>query len=353
MKSATLPAILLALLLTAISASVLPTVEATPPKTLKTFTPGSLDPGAITDPPLGWELRRNVQEFLFHYTITGGSETDDVVYITLVEPDIHWDFLMGEGWAYCDCPLSTGSYTLTVEADEYASGRLNYDIGFYLVPQPPVDFSGFMPANSNVVPNDLTFGVVFPTTANHQVILGVSGGDFEFFVDGESKGIVTGSTELQIDFTQGFHDFYVLPGLGDVRWSVQILGPPKLEVRIVGSPDPENPCPTLNPDAGQSTCIIGASVTASDGGDPTMIGVTYEWTKSGGSFNSTSSQWVEWTAPPGVADFTLTVQASADGYTSDTDSLAAKVVPEFPSAAFPFLIAIALTFLLMARRLRR
>ena len=109
------------------------------------------------------------------------------------------------------------------------------------------------------------------------------------------------------------------------------------------------PSALLNPDSGQSVCVTGAEATASDGQNPS---VSYAWTASGGSFNSTTSQWVEWTALPGVASFTLTVEASATGYTSDTDSLNVQVVPEFSSLAPPFLLAILLAVLLTRKRSR-
>jgi len=340
MKSTTLFLVIMALLLVTFSASLPPTVEAAPPKALKTF-PGSLDPGGITDPPLNWQLNRDVSEFLFHYAVTGGAEPGDVAYVTIVETGDSWQSPTGEGWFYCDCFLSAGSYSVTVEADEAASDRISYDIGFYLAPQPPVDFGGFNRADSPLASN--SFAVSFQSATSHQILLGVTAGSYEFFVDGESKGVVNTTTELSIDFTSGLHVFDVSLGEGDVGWSVQILGQPKLEAQIL------NLCPTLNPESGQSKCVTGAEATASDGRTPT---VSYQWSASGGSFNSTSSQWVEWTAPPGVADFTLTVQASAPGYTSGTDSITARVVPEFPSVAFPFLIAVALTFVLAARRAR-
>jgi hypothetical protein len=306
---------------------------------LKTLT-GSLDPGAITDPPLSWELGRDVSEFLFHYSVTGGSDTNDVVYVSI--DGIAFDFLMGDGWTYCACPMSAGSYSVTVEADAAGTGQMTYSIGFYAVPQPPVNFEGHIPENSNVRSHD--FGVFFPSQASHQVNLGVSSGaDYEFFIDGESKGAVTTAQQIQIDFTSGFHLLEVWAGEGDVRWSVEILGPPKLEVMIA------NACPTLNPESGQSVCVTSAEATASDGGSPI---VSYVWTASGGMFNSTTSRWVEWTAPSGVASFTLTVNASAPGYISATDSINAEVVPEFPSAAVPALFTLVLAVVLFARRSR-
>jgi len=326
------------ILLAATSLSIPPAAEAAGPKALKTFS-GALDPGEITDPPLNWQLDRDISEFLFHYAITGGSEPEDVVYVLI--DGITWDFLTGEGWRYCDCPLGAGSYSVTVEADPAATGRITYNVGFYRVPQPPVDFSGFIRANSIYDRND--FGVLFPSSTSHEVTLVVTTGDYELFVDGETKGVVTETTDVSIFFSSGFHVFDVIAGEDDVRWSVQILGQPKLEVTIL------DPCPTLNPESGQSVCVTGAEATASDGQNPS---VSYLWTASGGRFNSTTSQWVEWTAPPGVAAFTLTVKASAAGYTSDTDSLNVQVVPEFSGVAPPFLLAVLLAVLLTRKRSR-
>jgi len=325
-----------ALLVAAISFSVLPAAGASSPRVLKTFS-GTLDPGGITDPPLQWELTRDVDEYLFHYVITGGSDSYDVLYV-LIDGTGYWQ-LMGEGWDYCECPLEAGSHSVTVEAEAEATAPITYEIGFYLVPQPPVDFAGSIPANSNL--RSSAFAVNFPNAGTNQVVLEVTGGDYEFFVDDESKGVVSSSTTLDLEFTSGFHWFDIIAGEGDVTWSVQMLGAPKLEVRILDS------CPTLNPDSGQSTCVVGAEATASDGSTPA---VSYEWTANGGSFNSTTGQWVEWTAPPGVANFTLTVQARADGYVSDTDSTKAYVLPEFPSAAYPLFAALALALGLLARK---
>ena len=152
------------------------------------------------------------------------------------------------------------------------------------------------------------------------------------------------NTQLSLNFTEGFHQLEVsaeAEGIGeDVAWSVQILGPPKLDVRIVDT------CPTLNPESGQSICVTHAEATASSG----TPAVSYQWAVSGGSLNSTAGQWVAWTAPPGVATYTLSVNASAPGYVSGTDSLIVQVTPEFPTATLPFLGAVVLASLLVIRR---
>jgi hypothetical protein len=319
---------------------IYPVVEAAPPKVLTTFS-GTLGPGAITS--FSWNLSRDVTDFLFHYKITGGTDPLDVAYVSIDETGDHWDYLMGEGWADCDCPLNASTYTVTIEVDAAATGPIAFVIGFHLAPQPPVDFTGFIPANSDT--RYSSFGATFPSTTSYTLMLGITSGSYEFFVDGTSQTVVTGNTQVSLDFEEGsFHLFEVSSlsvGAGeDVRWNVQVQGQPKLEVRIV------NPCPVLNPESGQSVCVVGAEATASDGGSPT---VSYLWTASGGEFNSTTSRWVQWTAPAGVASFTLTLQASASGYVSDSDSLSVQVVPEFPSVAVPLLLVLLLALMALAR----
>jgi hypothetical protein len=313
-----------------------------------------LAPGDITT--LTWQLNRNIPEpgFLFHYVVTGGSDLNDVIYVFIEETGDSWDYLMGQGWTYCSptaaapCPLDAGPYSVTIEADAAATGSISYDIAFDLPPEPSADFSGQMPANSDV--RISSFGVLFPISTSGQLILGVTSGSYEFFIDGESAAVVTSTMELTVDLTAGFHQFEVdteAQGVGeDVAWSVQIPAGnvPTLSVVIV------DPCPTLNVTAGQSVCITGAQATASDGSSPN---VTYSWSASGGSFNSTSSQWVEWTAPETFGDFDLTVQVSAPGYVSGTESLTATVVPEFPTVALPFIFAMAVAVLFLSRRSRQ
>jgi len=332
-----------------LSVCFLPTTYAAAPEVLQTFS-GTLAIGESI--PLTWELNRDIPDpgFLFHYVITGGSDSNDVVSVYIDDTGDGWEFLMGEGWEYCSplglspCPIDAGSYTVTVEAYPAATGSIHYEIAFYLPPEPPVDFSGQIPANSDMRVS--SFGVLFPSSTSGQLVLNAASGSYEFFVDGESSAVITAATELPVNFEGGFHTFEVnseFDGVGeDVAWSVRI--PPMLNVVIVNS------CPTLNPEAGQSVCITGAEVTASDGSSPA---VTYSWTASGGSLNSTSSQWVEWTAPQTVGDFSLTVQVRAPGYFSGTKSLVATVVPEFPTVALPFIFAMALAVLFLGRRSRQ
>jgi hypothetical protein len=331
--------VLVALLV--LSPLILPTAEAAPPKALKSFS-GSLDAGETSS--LTWNLNRDVEDFIFHYEVTGGADPLDVVDVSIDETGDSWTGLMGEGWAYCPCSLSAGMYTVTALSDAGATGRINFNLAFDLVPQPPVDFAGFMPANSSTRISD--FGILSPNSADYTLVLGATTGSYELFVDAESNGVVAGTRSLVLELQAGFHLLEVdSSGVDeDVRWTVQVQGQPKLEVSIV------NPCPVLNPGSAESICVTGAHVAASDSGTPT---VSYLWTASGGQFNSTTSQWVQWTAPQGVATFTLSVQASAPGYTSGSDSLSVQVVPELPSTVMPLVLMLALGFAVIAQKRSR
>jgi hypothetical protein len=351
MKSATLSLLMLALLAIVLPSYLPPAAQAALPTAVKTFS-GSLTSANpnVTQP---WQSRDFPDPgFLFHYAITGGSQPDDVVYVyiegTIDSWDLNWP-LMGEGWTYCSpysfepCPFDAGLYNVTAQAGPAARLPISYSIGFYLVPNPPVDFSGHIPANSTV--RRSIFGVLLPSAAtNSKIVLGVTSGSYQFFVDNKNGTVVNRNTQLSLNLTKGFHLLEVdaeTEGIGeDVAWSVQVSGPPKLDVRIVDT------CPTLNPKSGQSTCVTHAEATASSG-TPT---VSYQWTASGGKLNSTAGQWITWTAPPGVAAYTLTVNASAPGYVSGTDSLTVQVTPEFPTATLPFLGAVLLASLLVIRR---
>jgi hypothetical protein len=252
---------------------------------------------------------------------------------------------MGKGWRFCDgCEFGAGTHDVTVYAPFEAT---EFYLGFYVVPQPPVDFAGLVPAGS--VQPFSEFVVLFPpSSTNHTLVLGAAGGSYDFFIDDTLEATVTGTTTLTLDLGGAFHRFAVdaTGESADVTWTVEIQGPPKLDVIIVYPPS--GGCnATLNPESGQSACVAGAAASPSDGGTPT---ITYLWTASGGEFNSTSSRWVRWTAPPGVATFTLTVRASAAGYVSGSDSLSVQVVPEFPSFVVPLLLMLILGFAAMAQR---
>ena len=327
---------------------ILPLAEAAGPKRIGGVISGTEDPGAVTDQQ--WQVNQDIPDFIFYYKISGGSGQNDVVNVTIQESGLDpWEDLMGEGWEFCDCSLDAGSYVVTVQANANANAPVSFEIGLYFVPEPPVDFSGHIPAGINSKWNFSDFELYFSEEGDHKVILDVTSGAYEFLIDDVSKAQVTQRTELTISFPKdSFPLFQIYASTGeDVEWSVQIQGSPKLEVRILNS------CPPLN--SSNPECVAGAEATASDGSSPNM---TFDWTDNGagGSFNSTTGRWVVWTPPPMVGVFTLTVKASAPGYISDTDDLSVETteaIPEFMAAALPLVLALALVMVLCARRSRR
>jgi hypothetical protein len=322
---------------------VLPAAKATPPRALVSFKSlEPLNPGNFTDPSLNWKLNQSVPDYIFYYKITGGPEPVNWANVTIEETGDTFGLLTGEGYEYCGCPLSAGDYSVTVEAANNATSPIGYEIAFYLVPQPPVKFNGHIPANSLLGFSD--FGVLFPG-GNNTLILAATSGSYEFSIDGGSQQTVSQRTELNPTFTNHLHLLNVTATPGqDVTWSVEIKGIPKLDVRILTLPTAHCPPVELN-----SSCPMGASVTASDGSSPN---VTYLWTDNGagGAFNSTAGRVVAWTPPNTRGVFDLTVNASAPGYLSASDSLSVEVVPEFPSTTVPLVLTLAFTIILFARR---
>jgi hypothetical protein len=288
-----------------------------------------------------WALGEDISEFLFYYDVTG-----DVIDV-YIDDASYWQSLTGRGWRFCDgCEFSAGTHDVVASAP---FGAAEFYIVFYAVPQPPVDFAGFIPADSIQAFSE--FGALFPSTSNYTMVLGAAGGSYDFFIDDTSSATVTESTTLTLFLEEGFHRLAVdATGIGaDVTWTLGIqegAPQPKLEVVIL-YPKSGGCNVTLNPESGRSVCVAGVNVTPSDGGSPT---ITYLWTASGGELNSTSSQWVQWTAPPGVATFTLTVQARATGYLPGSYSMSVQVVPEFPTFVAPLLLMLGLGFVAIARR---
>jgi hypothetical protein len=337
--------VLLITLLT-IGSLAFPVVEAASPALLQRFpSTGKSSLGSGGDTTFSWSLSQDVAEFLLYYDVAG-----DVLDVNIDDAP-YWQSLTGRGWRFCDgCEFSAGTHDVAAYAP---FGATQFYIAFYAVPQPPVDFAGFIPANSE--PEAYSeFGALFPSSSNYTISLGAAGGSYDFFIDNVLNATVTGSTTNTVYLEEGFHKLAVdASGIGaDVTWTLNIQegeSLPRLEVAIL-YPETGGCNQTLNPESGQSTCVVGAKATASDGGSPAA---TYLWTKSGGELNSTSSQWVQWTAPPGVATFTLTVQASATGYSSGSYSVSVQVVPEFPTFVAPLLLMLGLGFVAIARRRRQ
>lgn len=337
----------LALLVTllAVMSLAFPIVKAAPPVVLQAFpSAGKTSVQAGASMTLLWTLAKDISEFLVYYDVTG-----DVLDVS-IDDYPYWQSLTGRGWRFCDgCQYSVGTHDVVVSAPYEGA---EFSIVFYAVPQVPVDFAGFIPANSIQAFSE--FGALFPpTSTNSTIVLDATAGSYDFAIDNKLIGTTTKRTTLSLHL-EGFHKLRVdATGVGaDVTWTVNIQGgtsQPGLEVAIV-YPKSGGCNTTLNPKSGQSTCVAGVTATPSDGGSPK---ITYVWSVSGGKLNSTTSQWVRWTAPSGVAVFTLTVQASATGYSSGSYSASIQVVPEFSSLALPLLLAVGLGFVVIAGRRSR
>jgi hypothetical protein len=336
--------VLLVTLLT-VGSLVFPVVEAAPPVVLQRFpSAGKTSVQTGADMTFSWALGEDISEFLMYYDVTG-----DVLDV-YIDDMPYWQSLTGRGWRFCDgCQFSAGAHDVAVYAPFEAA---EFSIVFYAVPQAPVDFAGFIPANA--VQAFSEFGVLFPSSSNYTMVLSATGGSYDFFIDNSLNTTVTKTTTLTLHLEEGFHELAVdATGVGaDVTWTVDIQGgtsQPSLEVAIL-YPKSGGCNATLNPQEGQSVCVAGVIATPSDGGSPA---ITYVWTVSGGKLNSTSSQWIQWTAPPGVASFDLNVGASAPGYSSGSSSVSVQVVPEFPSLVAPLLLMMSLGFAAIARRRSR
>jgi hypothetical protein len=330
-----------------------PIAKASPPTALQRFPSSgrsSLEPGG--NMTFSWALNRDLSEFLLYYDVVGGAGYSDVMDVYINDAPVpRGQFLVGKGWIFCDgCQYSAGTYDVGVFAPPQNTDPIQFYIGLYAVPQPPVDFAGFIPTNSSQPFSE--FAVLFPPSSNnYTLVLGAAGASYDFLINDTLIATVAETTTLSLDLGGRFQRFGVdATGAGaDVTWTVEIQGPPKLEVAIV-NPQSGGCNSTLNPGSGKSVCVVGAVVTPSDGGSPT---ITYLWTANGGELNSTGSQWVQWTAPAGVANFTLAVEASAPGYVSGSDSLTVQVAPEFPSFVVPLLLVLVLGFAAVAERRSR
>jgi hypothetical protein len=96
-------------------------------------------------------------------------------------------------------------------------------------------------------------------------------------------------------------------GLHQLRASIILLGE---TCRFVN----ETVMPTL---LFHFECTLGVDYNANDGSHPE---VSILWTDSGwgGSFNSTTSQWVQYRSPQGIECLNVTVTVSAPGYESES-----------------------------------
>jgi hypothetical protein len=333
-------------------------VPAQPATPLASFS-DALNPGESREHAL--RISQDLDEYLFYAASEGGTTADDTFDVTIQETDDTWSSLQGQLWFFSS-NLNAGDYTLIVQAYEDATGPITYTVAFYSIPTVPVAFSGHVLAASAYDTAD--FEVDFPVDGTYTFRLGVQGEPYEVRMDYESLVTVEAPKSISVEVLEGRRYFEVISVLEqETYWSIEMSQPittttqtteatqtsGHLSVSILSS------CPTLNESAGQFSCILGAQAIASDGGSPE---ITYAWSKTGGSFNSTTGQWVNWTAP--VTDkpltFTVSVVASASGYDDGValDSIAVQPIPEFPALSLPCLLSVlAVASLLIRRKLPR
>jgi len=347
----------LAVLLLSLLATRLGPAQAQAPTPIATIS-GTVMPGESQEHP--FTIPQDLDEYLFYAQSQGAATADDTFDVTIDETGDSWWSLQGQQWLR-GMALDAGDYILLVEAYPDATGPITYTVNFYSIPAVPVTFSGLRLATSSYDSAELSAD--FPADGNYTFTFGVQGASYEFLLDSESLTIVEGPGSVSAEVSEGRHQLDVVSQEAEqeTSWSVTIQGPVSMsqttsvtettsvsetttvtettsmtqttsvsetQPQLVVSIEPS--CPTLNESAGQFNCILAAQATASDGGSPD---VSYEWSSTGGSFNSTSGQWVNWTAPEinEAENFTLSVVASASGYSDGVASTAIAVqpIPEF------------------------
>ena len=130
-----------------------------------------------------------------YYDVTG-----DVLDV-YIDDYPYWQSLTGRGWRFCDgCQFSAGTHDVVVSAPFEAA---EFYIVFYAVPQAPVDFAGFIPANSIQAFSE--FGALFPSSStNSTIVLGATGGSYDFSIDNKLSATVTETTTLTLHLGEGF-----------------------------------------------------------------------------------------------------------------------------------------------------
>jgi len=337
-------------------------VSATPAQ-LATVS-GTLSPGETKDFP--YSLPQDLEDFLLHVTVTASAPDTDRLDITI--EDATWTDLQGDWWdawgRYVDIfgPLTAGDHTLTAttSVDPPAVNSVTFTVEFYEIPTTPFTVQGTFPAE----PVDNTSAYIrvsLPEAGAYPVSADATAGNFRLVPEGPNDPMdVTGLVKRTMQFDEaGVYEFEiqtdVLDKLEATAWSITVESPtskPSLSVMIADG------CEGVPPG---SSCLFRADATASDGSQPN---VQYNWTTSGGCFideagecvPSVLGQNVNWTAPSGSGEttYTVTVNATADGYESGTDTWPI-VVPEFSSTELALAVSLvsASAVILVGRRRRR
>ena len=324
---------------------------------------GTLNVGESRD--FGYSLPRDFDDLLIHVNVTAKAPQTDRLDITI--EGASWTELQGNWWdawgsvRYGFGPLTAGDHTLTAATSPDAANPVTFTVEFYDIPTPPFTFEGSFPAEPYPGSDVAYFHINVPEAGNYRVSATATVGNFELIPQPPNQPIdVQGATEQTMQFdVAGIYEFQVQADILGTKeatgWSITIGTPttaPSLNVKITSG------CTGTAPG---TSCLFGASATASDGSQPT---IQYNWTTSGGCFideagacvDSILGQNVNWTAPSDTNETTylVMVSATADGYESGTATWPI-VVPEFSSTSLALTISLASAagLILLARRRKR
>lgn len=287
---------------------------------------------------------------LLLYAKGGDNNADDTFDVTFTASgNSPWPSIQGEVW-FLTGPISPGQYNVTVAVNPNASAAISFQVTLYKTPDAPVDFSGDFLQSSSYTSSSVLFTVA--SDGVYGLNMTAFAGDFEISLDGNSLGVVTNANATSQELTAGTHELDITAdplGQSPVhdQWFLQIgpsTGPltPTLSVDILPS------CATNA--SNETVCTLTAQVTASDGKNVTA---NYQWSSDGGTFDSNSSQVVEWTAPflNQTQTYQINCNATAQGYLGSSASVPinASPVPEFESGA-TVLFTVSFAAALMACR---
>ena len=314
---------------------------------------GALSPNEVKDYP--FTIANALDDYLLHVTVQANDPEFDRLDITIGSDT--WTDLQGDWWdsVYWG-PLAAGDHTVTATTSTDATNQVGFTVEFYTIPTSPFTVQGTFPPDPY---NNVAYINLNLTEAGYYTISAKANtGNFALVPGGQDSIDVVHEIKATLQFGEaGIYEFQVqadVLGTGDATaWSFTIEAAKSelsLNVTIIEG------CEEIGPG---SSCMFRANATASDGGQPE---IRYDWTTSGGCFvtetgecvSSFLGQYANWTAPQDsdMKTYQVTVEASADGYESGTDSWPI-VVPEFPFSAASMVLVLVLALVAFAVRRSR
>lgn len=180
----------------------------------------------------------------------GGGAGNNTFDVEVKETGEFWFRLTGELW-FLGGRLAAGTHVLLVDVDPQASGPVAYTVILYNVPTPPVTFAGKSSSKSFTV---IEFAADFQATGVYKFTLDAISGDYEFFVDDSSFGVIQQQRIITANFTAARHFFEIHPDTSatgaETSWSVNI----QLQQALT------TPGPAPSP----SRCLIATAAYGSD-----------------------------------------------------------------------------------------